>query len=301
MSLRRIYDIVVRRNVGVQKGVLGRFFATDSKVSKNEDIDITAADEKPVYSFDNPEFQENLAKKRNKSRLNPEHRNMLMGLRPYDKPMAWHHDKVKYKKSMLGRYGLKGNDEPAGFAWPIKIEIEDAKEYERVAFPLSLQERLQKIEEEKQRKIEKTKAWCVFIDFITNALLIGCSLDNFRTVYNYVWCICRENQLMERVMKMDEWSSDLRAKLAKKEAELEAARLRKERLVEEVRRHFGFKISPHDERFKEMLVQKEKEDKKKKKEAKKQARMEKLNSIYQKNSGKNNNEEQVTDSMKPVE
>lgn len=259
--MRRIYDIVVRRNVGVQKGVLGRFFATDSKVSKNEDIDITAADEKPVYSFDNPEFQENLAKKRNKSRLNPEHRNMLMGLRPYDKPMAWHHDKVKYKKSMLGRYGLKGNDEPAGFAWPIKIEIEDAKEYERVAFPLSLQERLQKIEEEKQRKIEKTKAW--------------------------------ENQLMERVMKMDEWSSDLRAKLAKKEAELEAARLRKERLVEEVRRHFGFKISPHDERFKEMLVQKEKEDKKKKKEAKKQARMEKLNSIYQKNSGKNNNEEQA--------
>lgn len=101
-------------------------------------------------------------------------------------------------------------------------------------------------------------------------------------------------------MKMNEWSTELRAKIAKKEAELEAARLRKERLVEEVRRHFGFKISPHDERFKEMLVQKEKEDKKKKKEAKKQARMEKLTNMLQKKA-KGKNEEQVTDSTKSVE
>lgn len=266
--MRRIYDIIVRRNVGVQRGILGRFFATDSTELKNEDI-TAVADEKPVYSlFDNPEFQEDLAKKRNKSRLNPAHRNILMGLRPYDKPMAWHHYKVKYKKYMLGRYGLKDN-ELAGFAWPTKREIEDAKEYERVAFPLSLQERWKKMEEKKQKKLEQIKA--------------------------------REKQLMEKIMKMDEWTSDLRAKLAKKEAELEAARLRKERLVEEVRRHFGFKISPHDERFKEMLVQKEKEEKKKKKEARKQARMEKLTNLYQKKSVKSNNEEEVTDSTKSVE
>jgi hypothetical protein len=238
--------------------------------SKNEVVDITAADEKPVYSpLDNPQFQEDLVRKRDKSRLNPQDRNVLMDLRPYDKPIAWHHYKVKYKKRMLGIYGLKGNDEPAGFAWPTQREIKDAKEYERVAFPISLQERWKMLEEKKQRRNERTKR--------------------------------RENQLLEKVMKMDEWSTELRAKIAKKEAELEAARLRKERLVEEVRRHFGFKISPHDERFKEMLAQKEKEDKKKKKEAKKQARMEKLTSMFQKNVAKDKNEEQVTDSTKSVE
>jgi len=47
-------------------------------------------------------------------------------------------------------------------------------------------------------------------------------------------------------------------------------------LVEEVRRHFGFKIDPRDERFKELLEQKEKEERKKAKEAKKKARQERI-------------------------
>lgn len=41
-----------------------------------------------------------------------------------------------------------------------------------------------------------------------------------------------------------------------------------------MRRHFGFKIDPRDERFKELLEQKEKEERKKVKEAKKKARQE---------------------------
>lgn len=113
-------------------------------------------------------------------------------------------------------------------------------------------------------------------------------------------CICRENQLLEKAMKMGEWRAQLNAKIVKKEAELEAARLRKERLVEEIRRHFGFKISPHDERFKEMLVQKEKEEKKKKKEAKKQARLERITNMIQRVS-KDESQKQVTDSTKSVE
>lgn len=100
-------------------------------------------------------------------------------------------------------------------------------------------------------------------------------------------------------MKMDEWTADLKAKIAKKQADLEAARSRKERLVEEVRRHFGFKISPHDERFKEMLAQKEKQEKKKKKEAKKQAKLDKLTSMVKKGQGES--KEEITDSTKSVE
>jgi RNase H-fold protein (predicted Holliday junction resolvase) len=47
---------------------------------------------------------------------------------------------------------------------------------------------------------------------------------------------------------------------------------KKDRLVEEVRRHFGFKIDSRDDRFKELLEQKEKEERKKVKEAKKKVK-----------------------------
>jgi hypothetical protein len=51
---------------------------------------------------------------------------------------------------------------------------------------------------------------------------------------------------------------------------------RKERLIEEVRMHFGYTVDPRDEKFKEMLEKKEKEQKKAMKEAKRKARDENL-------------------------
>jgi len=100
--------------------------------------------------------------------------------------------------------------------------------------------------------------------------------------------------------KADQWTAELNAKIAKKEADLKAARLRKERLMEEIRQHFGFKISPNDERFKTMLAQKEKEEKKKKKEVKKKIKLEKLTSMIQEMS-KDSSQEQASDSTKPAE
>ncbi|KAG5320534.1 G45IP protein, partial [Acromyrmex heyeri] len=260
MSLRRwICDVIVQRNVRFQGAVVGRFLATQAK---DEAIDITAADEQPIYSNE-PQYQEELTKKRNKSRLNPKDRNILMDKPPYEQPIEWYHNTVRYKKRMLGRYGFEGNKEPAGFAWPTPKEVKILQEYERVAFPESLQERWKKLEEKKRIKAEKVKA---------------------------------EDEIAEKLSKVDQWTAELNARVAKKKAEMEAARLHKERLVEEIRKHFGFRISPHDERFKTMLQQKEKEEKKKKKEAKKKAKDEKLKSMIQKM-----NQEQETDSTKPVE
>lgn len=169
MNLRRICDVITRRNVRLQNTVLGRFLASESMEPKNEVVDITVADEKPVY-LDDPQFQEELAKKRNKSRLSTEHRNILMGERPYAQPMAHYHNKVRYKKRMLGRYGFKGNDEPVGFAWPTLKEVRDAQEYERVAFPLSIQERWKKLEEAKRIKAEQVQARHVFVNYILSVL-----------------------------------------------------------------------------------------------------------------------------------
>lgn len=154
MSLKRICDIVVRRNIGLLRGTFAkRLFATESVESKDETVDITSADEQPVFS----KPDQVIAKKRNKSRLNPEHRNILMGLRPYDESQEWYHNTVRYKRRMLGRYGLVAIDEPVGFAWPTPEEVKDTQEYERVAFPLSLQERWEKLEKERQEKAAAMK------------------------------------------------------------------------------------------------------------------------------------------------
>lgn len=79
--------------------------------------------------------------------------------------------------------------------------------------------------------------------------------------------------------KLEKWTADLNAKVAKKEEEAREARERKERLIEEVRRHFGYKISPKDERFKELLAQKDKADKKMRKAARKEAKEEKMKAV----------------------
>lgn len=54
------------------------------------------------------------------------------------------------------------------------------------------------------------------------------------------------------------------------------AKERKDRLIEEVRRHIGYTVSTKDERFTELLEKKEKEEKKKMKEAKKQQKEAKM-------------------------
>lgn len=94
-----------------------------------------------------------LEKKRNKSRLTKAHRNILLGQKPYAESQDWYHDTVKYKRRILGRYGMEALGVPAGLAWPTSKEVEDMKEYESLAHPLNIQERLREIKEKK--KIEE--------------------------------------------------------------------------------------------------------------------------------------------------
>lgn len=68
----------------------------------------------------------------------------------------------------------------------------------------------------------------------------------------------------------------LNAKIEKKEAEVLEAKKKKERMLAEIREQFGYHVDTKDERFQEMLAQKEKDDKKRKKEEKKQKNAEKL-------------------------
>lgn len=95
--------------------------------------------------------------------------------------------------------------------------------------------------------------------------------------------IKREEDVAKKLGKLDQWMDEMNARIAKKESDARAAKERKERLVEEVRRHFGYTIDMRDEKFKEMLAQKEKEDKKSQKEArKKQKEMKMLEKLINK-------------------
>lgn len=181
--------------------------------------------------------------KRNKSRLNEQHRRILFGMRPYDESIEWYHDTVKYKKRMLGRYGLKGLDVPAGVLWPTPAEVEEQKEYIRVAYPLTLQESWTKIKKDKEEKEAKIRA--------------------------------RDDEIAEKVKQADDWIRKLHIKLEEKKNREEAAKADRERLIEEVRKQFNFHISVNDERFKEALLLLEKQEKKQKKEARRQARQDK--------------------------
>lgn len=211
-----------------------------SSSSQAKGSETTTEDELPVTFVEDEglqaEREAQIERLRNKSRLLPQHRNMLHNQLPYKASQSWIHETVKYKRMMLGRFGLEGSQVDPRLCFPTEQEALEKAEYERVAFPFSLQEMMAANQKAKQEKVARIKT--------------------------------REEDIAKKMEKLDQWTTDLNARIAKKESDAREAMERKNRLVEEVRRHFGFKIDPRDERFQEMLAQKEKEDRKKVKEAK---------------------------------
>ncbi|KAH8368480.1 hypothetical protein KR084_012295 [Drosophila pseudotakahashii] len=174
-----------------------------------------------------------------RSGLQPQHKNVLLNKLPYQEPHSWIHLTEKYQRQAFGRYGAQSNVDPK-----ICFESRGEKDSRQVMQLETLLKMLEKNRAQKAEELEKISA--------------------------------REEDIAKKMEKLKQWKADLHAKVAKREADAAAAIQRKERLVEEVRRHFGFKVDTRDERFKEMLEQKEKEDKRKQKEAKRKAKEEKM-------------------------
>lgn len=196
----------------------------------------------------------------NKSRLLPQHRRMLMKETPYDEPQSWIHLTEKYQRKMYGKYGSQSKVDPK-ICFPTSRDLANRSEYESIAYPFTLQEMMEKVKLDQQAKKQRVSK--------------------------------REEDIATKLDKLDQWKADLRNKIAKKESEALAAKQRKDRLIEEVRRHFGFNVDPKDERFKELLEQKEKEDKKKQKEVKKKQKEEKMMAkLVEKTSNSENIEEE---------
>lgn len=86
----------------------------------------------------------------------------------------------------------------------------------------------------------------------------------------------REATIAKNFMKLEQWKNDLVTKREKKEADARAAKNRKDRLIDEVRRHFGYTVDPRDDRFKQLLELKEKQQRKAMKESKRQDKESKM-------------------------
>lgn len=187
--------------------------------------------------------EETLEKKRNKSRLRPQDRNRLFDKVPYEEPKFWTHGTLKYQRYMYGKYGDSSKVNPS-LCWPTKQELTDSTEYEMVAHPFTIPEMIKKAWEDKEKKNADIRA--------------------------------RDLEIVEKIKKLDGWIKDMKMKVQNKKAEAIAVKERKEKLIEEVRRYFGYTVDPRDDRFKEMLEKKEKEQKKAMKEARKKAKEAKL-------------------------
>ncbi|KAG5671893.1 hypothetical protein PVAND_002062 [Polypedilum vanderplanki] len=236
----------LNRNLLVANSRSLQLFRRPNEKKKNEDDDDEDLLPEKIeeQEIQDPEIQyRSIAHMRNKSRLRPAHRNMLYDRVPYMQAESWIHETLKYKRLIYGRYGKASGIDPR-ICFETKSEMDEREEYERVAFPNTIQEMMVIEEQKKREKKEKNAA--------------------------------REALILANIKKLEQWKTDLTNKRWKKEEEARVAKERKDRLIEEVRRHFGYTIHPKDERFKELLEKKEKEQRKALKEAKKQQKQSKM-------------------------
>ncbi|CAH0669330.1 unnamed protein product [Spodoptera exigua] len=180
-----------------------------------------------------------IERKRNVSRLTEAHWNLVNGRRPYVEPKNWSHLTVKYNRKLYGKYGSASGVNPS-LCFPTRNEIQEKMEYEAIAYPITIKQMMETAAKNRKEQEERIQQ--------------------------------RDRDVAAKYAKLDQWKKDLLDKIAKKTAEVNAAKEKKERLVEEVRRHFGFKLDPRDERFQEMLAKREKEQKKLEKQARKEAK-----------------------------
>lgn len=87
-----------------------------------------------------------------------------------------------------------------------------------------------------------------------------------------VYYLYRQKEIELKMGKLAGWMKELKDRKMKKEAVARAAQEKKDKLIEEVRQHFGYVVSMKDPKFQEMLEKKEKETKKAEKELKKKVK-----------------------------
>lgn len=208
----------------------------------DDDADAVKVSEVLVDEEDVVEREREIQRMRNKSRLNKTHRNLMFKLPKPEEEYKW--DKTLYfTRRQYAKYGSQTGIDPR-LCFPTPEERADREEYNRVAYPYTIQ---QMVEMNQQVKMEKEAA-----------------------------VIEREKKIAQNLSKLDKWMDDLNKRVAQKEQEAKKAKSKREALLEDIRQEFGFKIDFKDPRFQALMEKKELEAKKAKKAEKKKQREEQL-------------------------
>lgn len=131
-------------------------------------------------------------KSRNKSRLSAPEFRILHEINPYPGPHMWHHGTVKYNRKMYGRYGATSGVNPS-ICFPLKEELEDKIEYEKVAYPKTVPQLIQEAKQNK-REVEERR-------------------------------MIRQRNIVEKMQKLEQWKQDFYRRIKKKEDEQLAAKV----------------------------------------------------------------------------
>lgn len=192
------------------------------------------AAESAQYAEADQTEEERLYRIRNISGLKPSDYKKHHGV-PDVTPYDHHQRTLRWHRRQVGLYGTNCGVDPA-LCFTTKEEMESLTEYEKVAFDKTIKQvREEALQKEAHEKEERR---------------------------------LREKRVAENLKKVEAWKEEIRNRMAKKEVEVSEAKQKRERLLEEVRRHFGYTIDFRDEKFQIMLELKEQE-------MRKQAKLEK--------------------------
>lgn len=177
--------------------------------------------------FDHGLTEEEIMKIRDKSGLSEKDKNWIKreNLPKFYKLRQFKKTFVRY---MYAQYGRASGIKP-GINWPTREELQFMKEYEEKFHP-PLQVLVDKVNAKKQAEI----------DYRVN----------------------REKEILANLKKLPKWKKEFFEKYHQMHKEAENERLKKEKLIQDVREFLGYDLDPSDPRFQEALIKKEEEEKK---------------------------------------
>lgn len=249
--------------------------------AKNPDTEIYQDDDESKvnvseYVIEDDEEKETreayIAKIRNKSGLRDHDRRKIMNQQPYDEPQSWIHLTARYQRKTYARHGAASGVDPR-IMFSLPEDLADRAEYERVVYPKTLQE-----------MVDEEKA------------IVEAKKEQRRI---------REEHIAKNLAKLDQWTNELNARVAKREAEARAAKEKREKLIEEVRREIGLNVDRHDPRFKELMEKRELETKlatkAQKKQDKEKKQMERLKKLVAASTDQLKRSDDATEEKKDVD
>ncbi|KAK6641263.1 hypothetical protein RUM44_012972 [Polyplax serrata] len=216
-----------------------RYIASQRIINWNRHLTTTRAKAQNVenFKFDDVENDDEekalreaeIKAKQNKSKLFKQDYNKQNDKKPYAEPVAEHHETLRYRRRSYGKFGADSNVDPS-ILWPSKVELDAIKEYEAILQPLTFHQLVKKARDKREQAEAELRK--------------------------------EEEEILAKLKTVKKEIAEFHKRVAKKNQKALEVVERKNRLIEEVRSHFGYNIDIRDERFKELFEKKQKEERK---------------------------------------